>query len=107
MVEKWQKRNWSLKKETINNLIALESNQQIKSNTKAINLLLFGIPLIVFSLVDSNIHFLQYVFTQNANQVVDIALIGSGTLLNVLAIIKIAKNNKLHKDNVKQLVKKK
>lgn len=57
-------------KETINNLIKLETENQVGYNQKALGLLSIGISLTTLELVDNNIHYLEYIFTQNASQFV-------------------------------------
>lgn len=92
-------------KETINNLIKLETENQVGYNQKALGLLIIGISLMTLELVDNNMHYLQYVFTQNANQFVDGLMVGLSIIFNLCGICSIAKSNKKEKEKVKVLAK--
>lgn len=94
-------------KETINNLIKLETENQVGYNQKALGLLSIGISLTTLELVDNNIHYLEYIFTQNASQFVDGLMVGLAIVFNICGIYSIAKYNKKEKEKVKLLEKKK
>ena len=92
-------------KETINNLIQIETENKIGYNQKALGMLMIGLPLITLSIVDNNIHYLEYIFTQNANQFVNGLMIGLGITLNICGIYKLAKDNQKQKEKAKVLKK--
>lgn len=92
-------------KETINNLIKLETERQVGYNKKTLGLLSIGILFTVLELVDNNIHYLKYIFTQNANQFIDGLMIGLAIIFNICGMYNIAKYNK--KEKVKLYEKKK
>ena len=92
-------------KETINNLIQIEAENKIGYNQKALGMLMIGLPLITLSIVDNNIHYLEYIFTQNANQFVNGLMIGLGITFNICGIYKLAKDNQNQKEKSKVLKK--
>lgn len=94
-------------KETINNLIKLETENQVEYNQKALGLLSIGIALTTLELVDNNIHYLEYIFTQNASQFVDGLMVGLAIVFNICGMYSIAKYNKKEKVKVKLLEKRK
>lgn len=87
-------------KETINNLIKLETENQVGYNQKALGLLSIGISLTTLELVDNNIHYLEYIFTQNASQFVDGLMVGLAIVFNICGIYSIAKYNKKEKEKI-------
>lgn len=94
-------------KETINNLIRLETDNQVGYNQKTLGLLSIGISLTILELVDNNIHYLEYIFTQNANQFVNGLMIGLAIVFNICGIYSIAKHNKKEREKVKLFEKNK
>lgn len=92
-------------RETINNLIKIDSEKQIKYNKKASSLLMIGLLLITLALADNNINYLQYVFTQNANQFVDGLMIGTGIVFNIGGIYELDKHTRKLKEKTKVLNK--
>ena len=94
-------------KETINNLIKLETENQVGYNQKALGLLSIGISLTTLELVDNNIHYLEYIFTQNASQFVDGLMVGLAIVFNICGIYSIVKHNKKEKEKVKLFEKNK
>ena len=90
-------------KETINNLIELETTKQIGYNQKSFRFLMIGLSLTALALLDNNIHYLKYIFTQNANDFVNGLMIGAGLALNICGIL--VKNNKKLSEKVKVLRK--
>ena len=94
-------------RETINNLIRLEGEKQISYNQKALSILMIGLGLTMLSLLDNHIHYLKYIFTQNANQFVDGLMLGLGIVFNIWGICQVAIDNKKQKEKVKKLEKRK
>lgn len=92
-------------KETINNLIQLETTNQLGYNQKALGMLMIGLSLTTLALVDNNVHYLEYIFTQNANQFMNGLMIGLGITFNLCGIYKLAKDRKIQKEKVKVLTK--
>lgn len=79
-------------KETINNLIKLETENQVGYNQKALGLLSIGISLTTLELVDNNIHYLEYIFTQNASQFVDGLMVGLAIVFLIYAVYIVLQN---------------
>ncbi len=59
------------------------------------------------SLNRNNLHYLEYIFTQNANQFVDGLMVGLAIVFNICGIYSIVKHNKKEKEKVKLFEKNK
>lgn len=92
-------------KETINNLIEMETNKQLGYNRKAINALLMGNGLLLLSLVDNELHYLRNIFTESANDFVSGLFIGLAIVSYLYVLVNINNNNKLQKNKIKLLSK--
>lgn len=92
-------------KETINNLIEIETNKQLGFNRKAINALLMGNGLLILSLVDNQLHYLSNIFTESANDFVSGLFVGLAIVSYLYVLVNINNNNKLQKNKIKLLSK--
>jgi len=94
-------------KETINNLIKLETEKQLGNNQKALSVLMIGLSLTIFAVINNNLHYLEYIFTQNASQFVSGLMTGLGITFNLFGIYNLARYSKKQKEKVKVLTKNK
>ena len=92
-------------RETINNLIEYESNQQIKNDKKFNKYNMIGCIALVLALLDTEFQFLDYIFTPNAREFVQGLLYGICILANMISLYNRSHNISIC-EKKKELIKK-
>ena len=92
-------------RETINNLVEYESNQQIKNDKKFNKYNMIGVITLVLAVFNNEFGYLDYVFTPNVVEFVQGALYGISIGANMISLCNRSHNISIS-ERKKELIKK-